>query len=739
METSIRLRCTLLLVVVLVSCVGPVHATTSEILYNKAHKIEAADSGIRTIEIDSSGNTYASFGSSLYKLDSDGVVLFEREFAAEILATSIVPDFSKIAITLRTSSSDFDSVYILSTSDLSTMVSSDSTTSNANILMWSPNGANLYSNGPDQGIIQLNRETLAQEDSFVGNHTNPMLCVDVSKTSNSVLTVDQSGLIVLWSEGNILFEAQIESSISDCRISNSDEYFSVATEEDGLRKWTFTGSELKPLDINGIEQYEFSQTTDHLYAQIMTPSPRILVYDYVNEKIDHEIFMFHQFTDYAIVFDSQGAISGIHTNSNAEHVVVYSQNIIRAGLGESGIDTDGDKIPDSLDNDDDGDGIEDNWDLNCPDIGISCDLLPDENLIRHVDLTINATHMSIKQTFTFNKHDSSIIRDLARLSLDGDVKLVEAEAELFAESICLNMDNNSVYSEISESIIIENRTLQPINLYCAVEDGMILAPISDKTTHIRYSITTDYVYNIPVELDGQVIEVVNHQFPIKGSITQLSEQHPIRASIVGNSIASQLYSPWHVQENKIVFDIETIDSETEEISAQSLINSPVILGSVFVGLCLVGFVGLRLYKTSSKMAYDVNIVEEEDEDTEFETDDYDIDEDEHIVVEKAIAQKEFRRNPYRSESRSVSKRVPVRKKVQNEAQQLLNEASNEVVRKRRARRTQQEPTRTKRRRLDDSNDAQQPTRKRRTVKRRIQTDDDMDETLKRFVSESPDE
>ena len=739
METSNRLRCTLLLVIVLFSCASPVHATSSDIFYNKAHKIEAADPGIRTIELDSSGYTYASFGPTLYKLNSDGVVLSEREFAAEILATSIAPDFSKIAITLRTSASDFDSIHILSTSDLTTMVSSDTTNSNANILMWSPNGANLYSTGPGQGIIQLNRETLAQEDSFVGNHTNPMLCVDVSKTSNSLLTVDQSGLIVLWNDDNILFEAQIESSISDCRISNSDEYFSVSTVEDGIRKWTFTGSELKPLDINAVEQYELSQTTDHLFAQIMTPSPRILVYDYVNERIDQEIFMFHQFTDYVIVFDPQGAIAEIHTNSNAEHVVVYSQDIIKTGLGESGIDTDGDRIPDSLDDDDDGDGIEDNWDLNCPDLGISCDLLPDENLIRHIDLTVNTTHMSIKQTFTFNKHDSSIIRDLARLSLDGDVKLVEAEAVLFAESICSNMDNNSVYSGISDSIVIVNRTLQPVDLYCAVEEGMILAPISDKTTHIRYSITTDYVFNAPLELDGQVIEVVNHQFPVKGSITQLSEQHPIRASIVGDSIVSQLYSPWYVQENKVVFDLETIAPESEEITAQSLLNSPVLLGSVLVALGVIIFVGFRLYKKASNIGYDINILEEEDDEVEFDSDDYVTDEDEHSEVEEEIPQNEFRRNPYRSESRSVSKRVPVRKKVQNQAQQLLNEASDEVVRKRRARRTQQEPTRSKRRRLDDSNDVQQPTRKRRTVKRKIQSDEDMDETLKRFVSESPDE
>ena len=90
--------------------------------------------------------------------------------------------------------------------------------------------------------------------------------------------------------------------------------------------------------------------------------------------------MFHQFDDHVLIYNEAGFIETIYTNSNAQHVVVYSSHIDRVGVGESGTDTDGDGIPDSLDNDDDGDGIEDNWDLNCQDIGISCELLPDETL-----------------------------------------------------------------------------------------------------------------------------------------------------------------------------------------------------------------------------------------------------------------------------------------------------------------------------------------------------------------------
>ena len=85
-----------------------------------------------------------------------------------------------------------------------------------------------------------------------------------------------------------------------------------------------------------------------------------------------------------------------------------------------------------------------------------------------------------------------------------------------------------------------------------------------------------------------------------------------------------------------------------------------------------------------------------------------------------------------------SKRVTVQSKEVNQAQQLLQESSNEVVRKRRARRSDS-TVKSKRRKLSDVQSVDSQPRKRRAVKRKSQSDDQMDETLKRFVSESPEE
>ena len=80
-----------------------------------------------------------------------------------------------------------------------------------------------------------------------------------------------------------------------------------------------------------------------------------------------------------------------------------------------------------------------------------------------------------------------------------------------------------------------------------------------------------------------------------------------------------------------------------------------------------------------------------------------------------------------------------RPKEANEAKQLLQESSKEVVRKRRARQSEHDTVRTKRRKLSDQQPVDAEPRRRRTVKKNPQSEDDMDETLRKFVSESPEE
>ena len=744
MEQRIRLESIVMLSTLFLTLLAPFHVTADDSLFYHSSILIADDaSGKNTVEIDSDGHVYASLGDTLYKFDAQGNILQERTFSSEILATSISPDDARLTLTLRSNSNGDDSVFVLSSSDLNTLVSSDATSTNAHLLEWSSNGASIFTNGPDEGLIQLNRETLEIDRTYSGNHTTNLVCFDVSNDAGNILTVDQDGLILLWdiSTEQIVLEFQLMTTIHDCQIDSQGDFFSVSTSENGIRKWTFNGQELKSIDIDHAVAFGDSILPNTIVLHVTSPSPKIIVYDTINEVNVQEISMFHKFEDLALVYDEAGSIETIYTNSNAQHIVVYSNYFDRIGVGESGTDTDGDGIPDSLDNDDDGDGIEDNWDLNCQDIGISCELLPDEAFIRAIDLNVNTTHLSMKQSFTLNKQNSADIRDLSRLSMDNDVRLTEAEGQLFVDSICANMDATEVNLFLSSMLSVGNASLEFQEVYCSVEDGMVLTPANDEVSHIRYSITSVYSFSSNQNLDQLVLEVENHRFPASGSITELSEQHPMAIAITGDSITTQRYVPWHIQEENVYFTLEVTQEETNDISPQRLLNSPIFIALILVGFIGAGVIVQRIYNHYTSSEYEISFDDEdEEEDDEEEDDDWyhnEQEESSESEIDETISQKPQRTAPRKS--RPKSKRVRVEKKEVNEAQKLLNEASNEVVRKRRARRTENNPVRTKRRKLSDAESNESTTKKRRVVKKKENSDARMDETLKRFVTDSPEE
>ena len=745
METGVRFRKTFILVVVTSIVFGSTNVSaTKELFFNNVIEIPDADDGKRTIEIDASGHIFASLGTVLYKLSDSGYIMEERTFSKEIIATSISPDSTKLALTLKSGSTGEDSIFVVSTGDLSTLASSDTTQTNAYLLKWSPNGGVLFSNAPTNGIVQLNRDTLAVEATYQGNHSGSMTCIDVSSNIDMILTADKNGLIQLWDVegGGIQQEIKLQSTILDCAFGNDDAYFSISTPTDGIRKWMLSGSELKPIELHGAVKYQFTENANEVIALKTSPNPHIIFYDYLNEMIVDNITMFHSFDDYILLSNEDGTITNIMTNSKIDSIVNYSTSIQRTGVGESGIDTDGDGVPDSLDGDDDGDGIEDNWDFNCSDVGISCELFPDENLIRSIDLNLNETRIIVQQTFTLNKATSASIRDLSRLSLDTDVRLSSEEAQLFADAVCSNLDQDTTRVTIAEKVSIENTSLNFVSMECSVEDGMALVPSNDRTSHIRYSISVTYDFDTSISLDDIQVHVENHRFPAAGSMTELSEQHPIRITVSGPSIITKEYVPWHIQELQVTMDIEAVEAEGQKLSPKSILSSPIVIAVVLVGIFAIGFVAQRLYDRMSQSGYDIIIddddedfIEDEDEDDEISSDE-DRFEDE---VEETVSKPERRTPPRRRSIEKTSKRVPVRSDEAAQAKNLLQQSSNEVVRKRRARRSEHDTVTTKRRKLSDTQPIDAKPRKRRAVKRDASTDDDMDETLKRFVAESPEE
>ena len=246
---------------------------------------------------------------------------------------------------------------------------------------------------------------------------------------------------------------------------------------------------------------------------------------------------------------------------------------------------------------------------------------------------------------------------------------------------------------------------------------MVLMPANDRTSHIRYSIQLTYRFDAPQNLDQLTIQLDNHRLPANGSITELSEQHPIFVTLSGEGINSEQYVPWHIQEESVQFSLTIVETDDQEIDATSLLSSPIVLVVLLLGIGATVLGGIFLFrKQSSKSSYQITLDDEEFDDEE---------EDEYIEDSFFNELEEFeepQQTEQPTEKKLASKRVPVRRRSVNDAEKLLQESSEEVVRKRKAKQSTQEPVRTKRRKLSDSEPSSEP-RKRRAVKKPQSEDD----------------
>ena len=109
---------------------------------------------------------------------------------------------------------------------------------------------------------------------------------------------------------------------------------------------------------------QWSNTLDILYVLEYGNEPRLIYLDGSALNELSSIYFIHKALDFDLNLLSNGVLSNIYVATDTNHVSNYAQPTPR-GFGNRA-DLDGDNIPDSIDNDDDGDSFLDNWDFNCP-------------------------------------------------------------------------------------------------------------------------------------------------------------------------------------------------------------------------------------------------------------------------------------------------------------------------------------------------------------------------------------
>tara|TARA_B100001094_G_scaffold305212_1_gene334860 strand:- start:2885 stop:5077 length:2193 start_codon:yes stop_codon:yes gene_type:complete len=721
------LRC-LLIGMVLLFFTPLTSADSNNLFFESTYNSELPGQGKRTLELGENGTLgYASFDNSLLKYSTnDKETILSRTFEQDILSTSLSPDGTRIALTLTEGGNALDTIYVLESDTFETKISSQSTGSNAMLLEWTDNGASLITNHPSSGIMKLNREDLSIEAEYNGNLSGVIVCADIAPSGSYVMAGDDTGRMVIWnSDGSYTHqEFLLDPSISDCSIDPTESMFTVSIDGNKIRKWTMTGSELRPLDTPGVQSFKWSSNGQYVYVHRSNEGQYLSIYDSSDASLISEVSLFHQFTEFEILEKSPGILDFAIFTSLTSHVVMYDSSHEKSGIGESGSDFDSDGIPNSIDDDDDGDGIEDIWDLNCdaPE-GFSCELYPDETYMRSMDLTLNETLLEVKETFTLNKYDSSVVRNLNRYSLDLDVKLSKEEANLFADSYCTNIHEDNYSMSISNSILIEGAALDYLSMSCKIESGMELTQVDDTRTHVRYSITTSYNISGNISLGENAVKILYQPTPVQGSITVLSEQHPISVTVSGELFSTSSFTPWFLQEATISLDlIENIDSDEGAIVDTSLFTTWWFISLAIMSTAGVLFLLFKVIKQEDSYTIDLG------EDDEF-NDEVNEEEIEDMPFEEIIEVEDSSNQQPENETQKFKK-----KRTRSTSGKINQEKPAPTVRKRRARATNDDstPVVSKRRRLVDSTPPVK-VRKRRAVKQSMDIDDvEISDQLNRY-------
>ena len=81
----------------------------------------------------------------------------------------------------------------------------------------------------------------------------------------------------------------------------------------------------------------------------------------------------------------------------------------------------------------------------------------------------------------------------------------------------------------------------------------------------------------------------------------------MRITLSGESVVEQRYVPWHIQEDQVSFTLELIEDENDEISPQQILNSPIFIGLILIGILGVGLVIQWIYNQYMNSEYDISL------------------------------------------------------------------------------------------------------------------------------------
>ena len=594
----------------------PVASSASTISFTGATTVETTD-GSSALTIDSEQKYLASgYDDHMAIMWLENLSLIEIiDVDRPVESLEFSPDGSQLAIAISGSETKVDTIQLFDVQSMTMSAKQQAANARPVDIAWSPDGLLLAVPNANNGIDLIRISDMEIERSLTGEHNTDVTCVGFTSNGGHIISGDESGRMVMWNSDGTPTSKKWEfgNELKACSFDPTDTRIASLTTDGALNTFSFAGGALQSTQFTSGGGMSWSHEGTYIHLTENGDEPRLLTLDASTFEQVEATSMAHQVLDVATIENQFGLIQEFYAATNTLHLAGYGSHSVPEGMGVAGADLDGDGIPDTLDDDDDGDAILDQWDTYCGEIETDCSRSPHEDHIRSLTIQMNATHMTIKDRIKLDIVLSSSIRNMSRISVIEDAQLSVSETDLFARSICANHDETRILEQWKDTLMLSEGQLEGGVVNCAVSEGMTLRAQNDFKTHIgveytiSFNLSSSPAFPLTVRFEEQTVAT-------DASLTHLAEMHPIHVVLSANGANDVELSPWWTTESPLELTLEervvkepTLTQKGVGLFADYPILFVVVLGFLGGGILLV-------LRTKNTMGMDLNIFDEDEDD-----------------------------------------------------------------------------------------------------------------------------
>ena len=650
-----------LIVVLLLIIVAPVSAATpSGLFYTGSLSNSQELPNSQAVDVNSDSTLVAIGYNGILAIHNieDNTLVANFELIRQIVDLKFSPDGSTIALSLIGSDVRTDNIQLIDVENLQLLNANSNSNSETKSITWSPDSSVLAVPNSDNGVDILRKSDLSVEASLSSGHNTDVSCIAFSQSGNKVLSGDESGRVLVWDrQGNPTGKKwELNSEIVGCGFDNEDLRIGLLSENGRLKTVDVNGGDIHQSDF--ISGNEMRWSSDGTYIHLIESGTRakIVTVEASTFAIVEETVLFHRASDFDIVENSNYLPEKIFVTTDTQNIAIYGTAELPLGYGENGADLDGDLVPDHIDNDDDGDSISDEWDINCGSGDEECSTVPSQEDIRNLNIWINQSTLELEDVITLSSQQSSHIRNMSRKSVIADQQLSHSETVMFSNSICANMDVEDFVDSWSAAIELSFGQVENGFVSCHIRSGMTLTKIDDDRTRIKVVLKVSFTLfpDIQYPLD---LSLLYQPEATDASIANLAEAHPIHVVLDGKHGLAVSWSPWWVEDNKINLQLaeEVLPDPTMlEIFVEVTIEYPWI--ALFVILMLMAS-ALTYIRTRNASSVDLEFAFDDFEDIAAKPDKKEIieeeDEEENLSLDEIMKRRQIKRKIGRKKSSPV--------------------------------------------------------------------------------------